>query len=487
VPDIIALGSNDPQAVIRNYDPPIVYHQDLEDATKHTLLEQYLSGVVILHPYTLSALVRRIAVAFCMPRHEWSNLSTEVPMHLPMLLVRLLCLPSSQKDLRLKHAIGVALTTCALTFVDYPGWTPCDQSRRSRALEALAYHFPIKNVFQPVTAESLHRQTPGQSLQSHRDSRAAETSSLLRFGLIGLLEHPSFHLLTDNDLAVFNKTYKQIDQNHSRDSKRIHSVDENFSYQKQVNRAIASCLREGQLRGAFSSSVRARLECLNAVDSYCIRFNHDDDDFGYLPLLTLFCRNTSSEEQGLCSTMLLRGRYGPRNVSRDLIISLRDQGVLEMLSTASHSKNERIAPLAMRYLWHLVDIILSSLPSRSSRSCVAISRDEAESVLRPLLESDLTTFPKTVVEMGLYESWISDLEEMASKAPWLILESKIIPCLAGMLHDFRAFLSWLDSTEPPSLQDGETDMKIRLWNLNKACMRELLVGNTLKDSSESQS
>jgi hypothetical protein len=478
VPDIVALGKDHPQVISGQGDVTLYHRGLLRYTTGDTQLESYLAGDIALHPYALVALVERIAIVFCMPRHLWSRIPMEVQIRFPILLVRLLCLPTSQKNPSLKHVIGVALTTCAFTFVDYPKWTRSDQGCRSRASEALAYHYPLKSPPQPVAVDIFEGQTSALLQESIWDSRAAETSSLLSFGLIALLEHFCFHLLTDSDLAVFKQAYNQIDRNHI-DYERIYSIDGSFNYKGHVERAIESCLWGSG--STLTSSLRARLECLSTIDSNHLLSPYHND-FSYLPLLKLLCQTTFSDEQRICCTMLSRAlpERGSRNVSSDMFALLQGQGILQLLSAASHSKNERVAPVAMRYLWHLVDIILEGLPPNSSRIGAAYSRDEAESIISHLQQGDLTPWPKTVFEMGFSERWISDLEEMSSGAPQLILDSQIIPCLVGMRNGSYEFSKWSRS-KPPSLQEGGTEVDIRLWKLYKACERAL-AGNSPDDS-----
>jgi hypothetical protein len=249
---------------------------------------------------------------------------------------------------------------------------------------------------------------------------------------------------------------------------------------------ISSCLGSQTTSTSFASSVHARLECLETVDRYWID-PVTDEDFCYLDLLKLFCQTASSEEQILCSTLLLSNRNGPTTVSREIFDRLRNDDILEMLSTASNSKNERVAPVAMRYLWRFVDVILSGLHPIGSRGNVAYSQDEVRSMLCPLLESDQTPLPTTVATMGLCERWISDLEVMGSIAPEAILASQIIEYLTGLKPGDRVgFWKWT-SNEPLSPQAGGAEMNTRLWNLCHACRKALQAHNSCVDPPENQS
>jgi hypothetical protein len=464
---------------------PTMYHDNLEYATQCKQLEQYLAGDIALHPYALVAIVKRISIAFCMPSHEWSNVPAEARIRLPMVLVKLLGLPSSQKQPSLKHAIGVALVAFALSTSDYPGWVLADHTLCSRASEALAYHYPIKNSTQPVTAETRVRFA--SSPQSLLGSRAAETTSLLRFGLMGLLVQPCVQLLADSDLASFIETYKRIDWNLTYDSKRIHSINDNFNYRRHVNRAISSCLGLHPPSTSFASSIHARLECLETVDIWSILADHYDDDLTCLDLLKLLCQTAGAEDQVLCSNLLLRKRDGPTTVSREIFDRLQNEHILEILFTASNSKNARVAPLAMHYLWRFVDIILSGLHSIGLRNNVVYSQDEVRSMLRPLLKNDQTTLPTTVAGMELCERWISDLESIGVTAPRSILDSRIIEHMVGLFDNDWLFVRWITTSELPSPQDAGTEMNIRIWNLYKACEKSVATHNSGVDPPGSQS
>ncbi|KAG9124412.1 hypothetical protein FRC07_011726 [Ceratobasidium sp. 392] len=399
-PDIITHWRNS-LMIFNERDPEPRYH-DLPQDESNALITAHLRCDTVLHPAMLVAMVRQLTNRLCLPIRMWED-HPDVPRQLCFLLLRLyLHSEHHEKNQDLQFAITVAIAAAVLSFGSFPGWThPPGSTSSSRAQEFVMYHnLPRSIIYSGLRASTTR-------------TRDLEIQRLLEFGLLGLLELPLAHQLTEEDLKTWVTVFNQIHDVYMY-YVPVHSLPQTFTYGVHAARVLTQYMSTSPLNGDSVPHAAGWDNCFLALCNWNLTAWSDetDDHRAVHHILLEFLSSADSPgQQRRCALLLGESTIG---CSKSCLESL-PSGTLSKLLATSLSGHRFAAPTAMHELWNLSE---SMIPLAEESPAI-------ESLLRSLIPPD-ASLPKTPDELGLLQQWFPHLHTMCVESPQELLDSKIL-------------------------------------------------------------